>query len=318
MIYLYLRDIINSMKTLGALLLLIFVLIITACDGGLNQPGLNLLPDADASPDGRIADHSVINELRLGRISEAKIQAAKEKLHIAYGHTSHGSQITTGMSGLTAFANGGGLKTDYSADLFSYNAGGSGGALDLREGGGYSSGHLELDAGYYPSWVNETQDFLNDSDYNSYNVIMWSWCGQVSGKSEQAMIDEYLEPMSAFEAAHPEIVFIYMTGHLDGTGEEGNLHLRNEQIRDYCSANNKWLFDFADIETHDPDGESYMALNVNDACDYNGGNWAAEWQARHTEDLDWYSCSSAHSQPLNANMKAYAAWWIFSEIAAQM
>jgi hypothetical protein len=31
--------------------------------------------------------------------------------------------------------------------------------------------------------------------------------------------------------------------------------------------------------------------------------------------VDWYDCSSAHSEPLNANMKAYAAWWLWARLA---
>ncbi len=49
-----------------------------------------------------------------------------------------------------------------------------------------------------------------------------------------------------------------MTGHTDGTGETGNLNLRNDQVRNYCIANDKILFDFADIESYDPDGNSYV------------------------------------------------------------
>ena len=30
--------------------------------------------------------------------------------------------------------------------------------------------------------------------------------------------------------------------------------------------------------------------------------------------VDWYKCSSAHSQPLNANLKAYAAWWLWARL----
>ncbi|TET83275.1 MAG: PKD domain-containing protein, partial [Desulfobacteraceae bacterium] len=45
------------------------------------------------------------------------------------------------------------------------------------------------------------------------------------------------------------------------------------------------------------------------------GNWAIEWQNSHTEDVDWYDCTSAHSQPLNANRKAYAAWWLWARLA---
>jgi len=31
--------------------------------------------------------------------------------------------------------------------------------------------------------------------------------------------------------------------------------------------------------------------------------------------VDWYRCGSAHSQPLNANRKAYAAWWLWARLA---
>ncbi len=62
-----------------------------------------------------------------------------------------------------------------------------------------------------------------------------------------------------------------------------------------------------------------MLLNADDGCDYqlNGQarNWALEWQNSHTEGVDWYSCSSAHSVALNANLKAYAAWWMWARLA---
>ena len=91
-------------------------------------------------------------------------------------------------------------------------------------------------------------------------------------------------------------------------------------IRDYCTDNDKILYDFADIESYDPDGTFYEFPN--DSCDYyesaSGpllGNWAIEWQNSHTEGVDWYNCTSAHSQPLNANRKAYAAWWLWARLA---
>ncbi len=107
-----------------------------------------------------------------------------------------------------------------------------------------------------------------------------------------------------------------MTGHLNGTGEAGNVNQRNQQIRNWCAANNKILYDFADVESYDPDGlVNYMQLGCNDNCDYSGGNWALDWQATHTQNVDWYACSPAHSQALNGNRKAYAAWWMFARIA---
>ncbi len=145
------------------------------------------------------------------------------------------------------------------------------------------------------------------------NVIMWSWCGQADGSEED--IETYLDLMSELEEDYPDVRFVYMTGHTNGTGLTGNLHLRNQQIRDYCEANEKILFDFEDIESYDPDGEYFGDKNVTDSCGYSGGNWAIEWQNSHTEGVDWYECSSAHSEPLNANLKAYAAWWLWARIA---
>jgi hypothetical protein len=108
---------------------------------------------------------------------------------------------------------------------------------------------------------------------------------------------------------------------LDGSGKEGNLNLRNNQIRDYCTTNKKILYDFADIESYGPDGKvNYMELYANDNCDYTTAtgeskNWAIEWQNSHTENVDWYDCSAAHSQALNGNRKAFAAWWMFARLA---
>jgi uncharacterized protein YjdB len=82
------------------------------------------------------------------------------------------------------------------------------------------------------------------------------------------------------------------------------------------------LYDFADIESYDPDNNYYLNKRANDNCDYDSNgdgsldkNWAADWQNTHTSNVDWYNCSSAHSKPLNANRKAYAAWWLFARLA---
>lgn len=249
-------------------------------------------------------------------IPQAAIEQAKASLHIAYGHTSHGSQLTTGMDGLVAFANGGGLGLSLPQNIFAWNNGGADGALDLHDEA------MAGDVGYYPAWVNNTRTYLDNPANADVNIIIWSWCGQASGYSEQQMIDYYLTPMTQLEAEYPDVTFVYMTGHADGTGESGNLHLRNQQIRNYCIANDKVLYDFYDIEIYDPDGNYYGDKAVNDACDYdsdgNGSrdaNWATQWQGSHTEGVDWYTCISTHTQPLNANQKAYAAWWLWCTLA---
>ena len=253
---------------------------------------------------GIIADHQNATLSKLKSIPSQWIEKAKSSLHIVYGHTSHGSQITDGMTGLAKFL----------GSSWSWNNGGSGGALDLKD----TPGSFKTDLGN-SSWASITRSYLKSN--TDINVVMWSWCGQVSGASESA-INQYLKTMSQLEEDFPKVIFVYMTGHTDGTGSSGNLHIRNEQIRKYCRDNNKVLFDFADIESYDPDGNGYLDKAVNDGCHYdsdgNGStdkNWAESWQNSHKLNEDWFHCSSAHSQPLTANMKAYAAWYMFSRIA---
>ena len=253
-----------------------------------------------------IIDHT---KTKLSLLSLEEIENAKSKLHIAYGHTSHGSQIISGMEGLITFK----------GSLYSFNKGGLDGSLDLRDRP--FSGASDLGNPDRTAWATATRNYLENSP--DINVVIWSWCGQVSSASEED-INTYLELMSQLELDYPSIKFVYMTGHLDGSGENGNLNIRNEQIRKYCRENNKLLYDFADIESYDPDGDTnYMLLNANDGCYYdsdgNGSrdaNWAIEWQNSHIESVNWYDCGSAHSQPLNANLKAYAAWNLWTLLAS--
>ncbi|HKK42472.1 MAG TPA: hypothetical protein VJ963_08695 [Bacteroidales bacterium] len=256
-----------------------------------------------AGSTGLTADH---NNIDISQISSATIDKVKSSLHIAYGHTSHGSQITDGMTGLVNF-----LGTEYA-----WNNGGTDGALDLHD---YAMSG-DLGNPDFTQWEVETRNYL--ASHTDVNVIIWSWCGELSYASEEN-VNTYLSLMSQLEAEFPAVTFVYMTGHLDGTGVSGNVNTRNEQIRNYCKSRNKFLFDFADIESYDPDGNYYLDKNANDGCYYdsdnNGSldaNWAINWQNSHTEGVDWYICGSAHSQPLNANMKAYAAWYLWASIVS--
>jgi len=210
-------------------------------------------------------------------ISSQQVQNAKNNLHIAYGHTSHGSQLTTGMTGLNDFINGGGLGISRPVDFFDWNNGGAGGDLDLHDQA------MGGDVGYFPQWLNNTISYLDDPANSNCNVIIWSWCGQVDDKYRAGTIsNDYLLPMAGLETNYPNVTFVYMTGHLDHS-HDADLKAGNQIIRDFCSANNKVLFDFADIESYDPDGTFYEFAN--DSCDYYEsvggallGNWAQNWQ----------------------------------------
>ncbi len=279
--------------------LLHFILIISLLPAGCKKSN-----DVPVTTYSRIVDHRYID---ISKLPVEKIALARQKLHIAYGHTSHGSQLTDGMTGLATFKGPG----------YAWNNGGTNGALDLHDNA--MSG--DLGAPDFTTWATLTRNYLNAN--SDVNVIIWSWCGQLSSASQQN-VETYLSLMSQLEKDFPAVTFVYMTGHLDGTGVTGNLNTRNEQIRTFCKTNNKFLFDFADIESYDPDGNYYLDKKANDGCYYdsdnNGSldaNWAVSWQNSHAVGVDWYNCSSAHSQPLNANRKAYGAWYLWVAVAAR-
>lgn len=244
-----------------------------------------------------IVDHTCAD---LQQVPFSFILKAQETFGITYGHTSHGSQIVSGMQELMN------KDSRYAFDTF-----GSRNALSVfdRQPPG------DLGNPNRREWERRTRHTL-DKGWGDVNIVMWSWCGQVSSATTED-IERYLSLMQGLERDYPGVAFIYMTGHLDGSGENGNLHRRNEQIRRFCKSNNKILFDFADIERYDPDGNDYLAKGADDACRYreNGTikNWAVEWCANHPGQCEDYAC--AHSEPLNCDRKAAAFWWMMARIA---
>ena len=254
-----------------------------------------------------IIDH---NCAKLEPITEAAINQAKQSLHIAYGHTSHGSQLITGMSALVGQTN----LNGYKGDIYQWNEGGTGSALDIDDY--FVSGDLGHNGD--TTWAQNTRPYLNNPSNSDVNVVIWSWCGGVSDNTHDG-IQIYLDKMNELEQQYPNITFVYMTGHSD-IWNDATVKASNQQIRDYCTVNNKVLYDFYDIERYDPDGTFYEFTN--DDCGYYDGaggtllgNWATEWQNSHTEGVDWYDCSPAHTQALNGNLKAYAAWWLWCRLA---
>jgi len=236
---------------------------------------LTVLSTSQSQADAIIADHTSVAEFDL--IPDSTVQEIGADFHIYYVHTSHGSQI---MSGLSMVYN----EDNLYAPPYFYEYGD-----DLGHNGD-------------TSWAPNTRSYLNA--HPECNMAMFSWCGGCSENTE-AGINFYLNKMAELEATYPAVIFIYMTGHLDGTGVDGNLYARNDQIRAWCSVNDKILFDFADIESYDPNGVYYP--DESDAC-----NWCYDWCAVHTCQGCPGSC--AHSHCFNCYLKGRAWWWMMAQV----
>ena len=216
--------------------------------------------------------------LAFDTLPTAALDSARQ-LRIYYGHTSHGSQLMTGLHMLAG-----------ESDDFTLPA-------DITEPGG--------DLGHNGSvtWAATTRAYLGDRA-DRCDVVIWSWCGGCSDNTPEG-IDAYLAAMTALENDYPDITFVYMTGHLDGSGPDGTLYASNNRIRAYCAAHDKLLYDFADIESYDPDGTYYP--DESDGC-----SWCSDWCDSH-DCPETTSC--AHSHCFNCYQKGKAFWWLLARIA---
>lgn len=221
-----------------------------------------------------VADHESANAFE--DIPLSVFDGIRAGYDMFYGHTSHGSQIITGISMLSD------ESPDYAA--FPYH--------EISDDLGHNGD---------TNWVQPTRNYLDA--HPECNIAMWSWCGGCSDNTDEG-IDIYLAAMEGLEAEYPGVQFIYMTGHLDWSGPDGPLYHNNNRIRDYCLAHDKILFDFADIEAYDPDGNWYP--DETDSC-----NWCYDWCAAH----ECPGCSScAHSHCFNCYRKGKAFWWLMARI----
>ena len=284
---------------------------------------LALVPAASAA--AVIIDHTCTD---LSQIPDAEIEQAKSNLHFAYQHTSHGSQLVTGMNALKNFPSFG-TKYEWSDD-------GSAG-LDLDDYGIPGCADLSqgdwIDGNGVTPWVTATRNLLDNPANYHVNVIMWSWCS-INGHN----ITRYLENMELLVAEYPNVDFVFMTGHAEGQGEGGFIYAANQQIRQHCIDNDRILFDFADIESYDPDGNYYYDKPMWDDLDYNQSrtnNWGLEWcsanvgseleQLTTGNDVAGYggcgncahSGSAGSGETLNCVLKGRAVWWMIAGLAAE-
>jgi len=275
----------------------------------------------------------------LSRIPDYWIEQAKSQLHIAYQHTSHGSQLVTGMNALEDFPPYG--------TKYAWSDSGAAGELDLDDYGipgaepDLSQGDYIDENGVTP-WVTSTRSLLTNINNYHVNLVMWSWCS-INGHDidrylthMELLISEYGPGGSHARAADHPVQFVFMTGHAQGQGESNAIWNANEQIRQHCRDHGRILFDFADIENYDPDGNYYYDKPMWDDLDYNPGranNWGYEWcgnnvgseleQLTTGNGVSGYSgcgacahCGSAgEMNTINCVLKGRAVWWMMARLA---
>jgi hypothetical protein len=237
----------------------------------------------------------------ISQIPPEWIERAKQ-LTVHYAHTSHGSQIVTGLEWLAAQDSRYAAVVRYcGSDL---GLPGESGVLRLCDGNppdDYVTPEL------YWSEAEGLNRTRAAASTGMFDFSMWSWCGQQS-ENDRSTVQQYLDTLDRLEQEYPAMRFIYMTGHTDGGSDE--LARNNDMVREYAQANGKVLFDFASFEMYDPAGNYYP--DASDACD-----WCDAWCSDHPDDCrnlgQIEDC--AHTHPLQCKLKAQAFWWMMAVLA---
>jgi hypothetical protein len=334
-------DCVISIATSGSLA-------VTATDNAANsvvqtESGYSITPPA-AQTGNFVVGHTHTD---LSKIPAQWITRAKSDLHIAYNHTSHGSQLISGMNALEHFPAFGDKyawrdTSHGDAQSLSLDDRGIPGINDL------SNGDRDSDGNGHADWADRTYDFLIDSNNYHVNVIMWSWCN-ISGHDIQRYLDSMEWLIGLFgeggthsrAAAYP-VKFVFMTAHANGQGENDSSDTPNKLIRQHVIDNDRILFDFSDIENYDPDNNYFLDRRLDDALNYDAdgvgsreANWATEYllrydggeldQLTHGEGVAGYSgvSSCAHSPEggetadakLNCVLKGRGIWYLFARLA---
>jgi hypothetical protein len=227
-------------------------------------------------------------------------------LTVAFAHTSHGSQIITGLLWLQTQDPRYAVAVRSTWDGF--------GLPDAQNALRLYDGNNVPDDNYItPELYWSTDEGLDNTRSVAasglFDIDMWAWCGQQS-ENDSATVQQYLDALESLQAQFTQVHFIYFTGHTDGNYDGSRLLENNQVVRQYALENGKVLFDFADMESYDPDGNYYP--NTDDSCP-----WCQPWCDAHPEQcahLDQVG-DCAHTHPLQCKLKAQAFWWMMARLA---
>jgi hypothetical protein len=254
-----------------------------------------LIPFGIAFAQGIVIDHTCTG---IEGIPETWISAVRSTVQSHYAHTSHGSQLVYGLEF---------LEDDnplYDCEIGYQVLPTTAGAYCVFDG-------QETDTYITPELYWETAEGLNLTrdvlDHNpALDTSMWGWCCQCDYYGE-SQVQAYLDAMTMLEGEYPGVTFIYFTGNAQATGAEGyGRHQRNDQIREYCIANGKVLYDFADLDCwwYNPATSGWEQHTYS----YGGTDVPSE----HPQ---YYGDEYGHTTAESCRLKGRAWWWMMAVLA---
>lgn len=195
-------------------------------------------------------------------LSEEEISKAK-MLDVYFEHASVGSNIVAGISelGKTIIRYGGYTKLSINNNTVDRKT------VDPLWFDS-NNGLADLLRAYPPGYTMNGTDKLNMFVANvnagigeKADIAMFKLCYLDAPKDPLTYFTSVKNEMEKLEAKYQSVDFVWFTMPHQNWGNQ-NINAYNELVRAYCSANNKWLFDISDIETHNDQGVLSTSNNV--------------------------------------------------------
>jgi hypothetical protein len=251
-----------------------------------------------------VADHSVID--RFGQIPQSAANAASAKA-VLFMHQSTGGYIDD--SGLNCLA---GLRgwDGWPAECLLYAANRSSNTWPWYDRTNWS----------WDFWPTPQADAMAKTDQfisvmqaraANYQMLGMKYCytdgwNQSDNVAYNNNHGYYITAMETLESQYPGKVFIYATSALwadPGTACNSlfnscqEIAEFNQQVRAYALAHNKPLYDIADIESHDRNGNPCVVDGYEGLC------------------ADWYDSGGGHPNAEGAIRLAKGFWWLMARIS---
>jgi hypothetical protein len=244
-------------KSIRSLYFLPFIILFTGCPvNQVNNMNADIIPD--------------------------KVIAQIKTLDVYFEHASVGSNITDGLAALAA------SKSRYNCDRHTWGNTFDASWYSSHDGfGDNARGNPGLQ-----QKISLFDTNMRSSDFaNAVDVAMFKFCFIDTTGTAQEAFNGVRSVMDSLERDYPHTIFVWWTMPLNTTGDQRKDEY-NKLVRDYCSANNKHLFDLADIESHTPES-------------------AAQTDASGREVLyGGYSSDGGHLNQ-TGSLRIANAWWLF-------
>jgi hypothetical protein len=218
-------------------------------------------------------------------LTKAEINKAAG-LKVYFEHASVGGNICDGIDALAAVAN-----SRYVSGRVSWSSTYDATWYDSNDGlGDNSRGNPGAD-----SKRTIFQASMSSALAGKVDVAMFKFCFIDSPSDAAALFASVKVTMESLEAAHPGVAFVWWTMPIE-TSANAERQAYNDLVRNYCKPNGKWLFDIADLESHDDAGAAVV----------DGSGRELLWAS--------YSSDGGHLNALGEEKMAKAYWRLVAEI----